>query len=164
MTEALAGLGLDSDGDGCIGLGELVRNPVVRVALLLQNPNLLNSAASAPSENDGELRRLPSLAPPPSHPSHEAHRSVTSFYLSFILSIYVYLRIFPFTSLHGPLYTSFPPSLPPLPSSLHRGPCGNKITPCLSSAYAPNTHAMFIKGSRVAGALTLLLDPCYGVW
>ncbi|XP_050695215.1 uncharacterized protein LOC126985018 isoform X2 [Eriocheir sinensis] len=73
MTEALAGLGLDSDGDGCIGLGELVRNPVVRVALLLQNPALLNSAAPASSENDGELRRA--LIYPPSHPALPNYRT-----------------------------------------------------------------------------------------
>ncbi|KAK3854784.1 hypothetical protein Pcinc_038759 [Petrolisthes cinctipes] len=39
MTEALAGL--DSDGDGCVGVAELLRIPVVRMALLLQNPALL---------------------------------------------------------------------------------------------------------------------------
>ncbi|KAK8391148.1 hypothetical protein O3P69_017065 [Scylla paramamosain] len=51
MTEALAGL--DSDGDGCIGVGELLRIPAVRVALLLQNPALLTPANPASPEADG---------------------------------------------------------------------------------------------------------------
>ena len=54
MTEALAGL--DSDGDGCIGVGELLRIPVVRVALLLQNPALLTPSAPGTQEGDGTLR------------------------------------------------------------------------------------------------------------
>ena len=53
MTEALAGL--DSDGDGCIGVAELLRIPAVRVALLLQNPALLTPANPATPEIDGML-------------------------------------------------------------------------------------------------------------
>ncbi|XP_071553044.1 uncharacterized protein [Panulirus ornatus] len=50
ITEALAQL--DSDGDGCIGIAELIRIPVVRVAILLQNPALLTPDATADAEEN----------------------------------------------------------------------------------------------------------------
>lgn len=48
MTEALAQL--DSDGDGSVGIAELLRIPVIRVAILLQNPALLTPAATTDTE------------------------------------------------------------------------------------------------------------------
>ncbi|XP_045582056.1 uncharacterized protein [Procambarus clarkii] len=50
MTEALGHL--DIDGDGCIGITELLRIPVVRMAVLLQNPALLSPDAR---DESGEM-------------------------------------------------------------------------------------------------------------
>lgn len=56
MTEALAQL--DSDGDGCIGIAELIRIPIVKVAILLQNPALLTPDATADAEGTYNIRDL----------------------------------------------------------------------------------------------------------
>ncbi|KAG7155097.1 uncharacterized protein LOC121855461 [Homarus americanus] len=50
MTDALAQL--DSDGDGCIGIAELLRIPIVRVAILLQNPALITPDATTDTEEN----------------------------------------------------------------------------------------------------------------
>ncbi|XP_053645348.1 uncharacterized protein [Cherax quadricarinatus] len=48
ITEALGQL--DTDRDGCIGIEELLRIPILKVAILLQNPALLLPQAEADTE------------------------------------------------------------------------------------------------------------------
>lgn len=51
MTEAFAKV--DGDGDGCVSLTELLRIPMVRLAILLQNPALIAPQTDMDA-NDGD--------------------------------------------------------------------------------------------------------------
>lgn len=48
VPEALARV--DADGDGCVSIPELLRVPVIRIAILLQNPALIFEEAPASTE------------------------------------------------------------------------------------------------------------------
>ncbi|XP_037790194.1 uncharacterized protein LOC119585597 isoform X2 [Penaeus monodon] len=49
VPEALARV--DADGDGCVSIPELLRVPVIRIAILLQNPALIFEEAPASTED-----------------------------------------------------------------------------------------------------------------
>ncbi|XP_066963966.1 uncharacterized protein [Macrobrachium rosenbergii] len=50
MTEALAKV--DGDGDGCVSLPELLRIPMIRIAILLQDPALIAPHVDADAANE----------------------------------------------------------------------------------------------------------------
>lgn len=53
VPEALARV--DADGDGCVSIPELLRVPVIRIAILLQNPALIFE--EAPANTEGKSKR-----------------------------------------------------------------------------------------------------------
>ncbi|XP_063590412.1 uncharacterized protein LOC134767292 isoform X1 [Penaeus indicus] len=53
---------VDGDGDGCVNMAELLRIPIVRVAVLLQNPALISEeAAGAPIDTTGDAYEMDHL-------------------------------------------------------------------------------------------------------
>ncbi|XP_042883492.1 uncharacterized protein LOC122260333 [Penaeus japonicus] len=53
---------VDGDGDGCINMDELLRIPVVRAAVLLQNPALISEESAArPIDTTGDAYEMDHL-------------------------------------------------------------------------------------------------------
>ncbi|XP_042883494.1 uncharacterized protein LOC122260334 [Penaeus japonicus] len=68
VPEALARV--DADGDGCVSIAELLRVPVIRIAILLQNPSLLSEEAPANTQEKSSETGYSSERRPEPHLLH----------------------------------------------------------------------------------------------